>query len=232
MTESQPVLAQVLESAAKLQEVVPDAVLVGDAAAVYASHRDSFDHDHTLADLNDRFDLVLEAIESTDGWVTNRVIPSKLILGRLGDIEVGVRQLIRRRPLEITEITLSTGNKVRIPTLAEILRIKGYLIVKRNQTRDFLDVVALADKMGMKEAASFLAGIDEYYSDQHGKGQGVASQLVRQLGEPRPRDSRTTEELEYYRRLDPKWHDWRSVVAASKALAKQMVRVGLEGSNA
>jgi hypothetical protein len=39
-----------------------------------------------------------EAIEATEGWVTNRVTPGKIILGELGDIESGVRQLIRTRP--------------------------------------------------------------------------------------------------------------------------------------
>ena len=58
----------------------------------------SFDHDHVLQDLSDRFDAVLEAIEATDGWVTNRVTPGKIILGELGDIESGVRRLIRNRP--------------------------------------------------------------------------------------------------------------------------------------
>jgi len=84
-------LADVLESAAKLQRLVPDAVLVGgSAAAFYAHHRRSFDHDHVLADLRDRFDAVLDALESD----TNRVTYGKIILGRLGDIEAGVRQLI------------------------------------------------------------------------------------------------------------------------------------------
>jgi hypothetical protein len=56
---------------ATLQEVVPDAVLVGgSAAALWANHRTSFDHDHVLQDLAARFDAVLEAIEATDGWVT------------------------------------------------------------------------------------------------------------------------------------------------------------------
>jgi hypothetical protein len=83
-------LVRVLESAARLQEVVPDAVLVGDsAAALWANHRSSFDHDHVLEDLSTRFDAVLEAIEATDGWVTNRVTPGKIILGDLGDIESG-----------------------------------------------------------------------------------------------------------------------------------------------
>jgi hypothetical protein len=94
---ARPELVRVLESAARLQEVVPDAVLVGgSAAAPWANHRFSHDHDHVLQDLSDHFDAVLEAIEATDGWVTNRVTPGKIILSELGDIESGVRQLIRK----------------------------------------------------------------------------------------------------------------------------------------
>ncbi len=79
---ARPELVRVLESAARLQDVVPDAVLVGgSAAALWANHRHSHDHDHVLQDLSDRFDTVLEAIEATDGWVTNRVTPGKIILG-------------------------------------------------------------------------------------------------------------------------------------------------------
>ena len=74
------------------------------------------------------------------------------------DIEAGVRQLIRRRPLEVVQVALPSGNSVRVPTFDEILRIKGYLIVRRNQTRDFLDVVALAAKMGVTAAATYLSG--------------------------------------------------------------------------
>ena len=121
-----PELLRVLESAARLQEVVPDAVLVGgSAAALWASHRSSDDHDHVLADLDARFDAVVEAIEATDGWVTSRVTPGKVILGELGDIESGVRQLIRSRPLEVTEVSLPSGQAVRVPTQDETLRIKG-----------------------------------------------------------------------------------------------------------
>lgn len=64
------------------------------AAALWASHRTSSDHDHVVGDLSSRFGAVLDAIEATDGWVTNRVTPGKIILGELGDIESGVRQLI------------------------------------------------------------------------------------------------------------------------------------------
>lgn len=224
MAEPSPVLAEVLESAARLQEVVPDAVLVGGAAAaLHASHRDSFDHDHVLADLSERFEAVLEAVESTDGWITNRVVPRKIILGELGDIEAGVRQLIRRRPLETVEVELPSGRKLRAPTLSETLRVKAYLIVSRNQTRDYLDVAALAERMGRSEAGRILAEIDDYYADQRGNGDGVASQIARQLADPRPKDSRTTRELHRYKRLAPKWHDWRAVVSACQEVAFLMI---------
>lgn len=231
-----PTLAEVLESAARLQEVVPDAVLVGgSAAAFYAAHRVSFDHDHVLADLGKRFDSVLEAIERTDGWVTNRVVPYKIILGELGDIEAGVRQLIRARPIEVVEVALASGRSLRVPTIEEILRIKGYLLVTRNQTRDFLDVAALSERTGLRAAASVLAGIDDYYDAQRAGGLAVASQLVRQLSEPKPNDSRTVRELKRYKQLEQRWHDWSAVTDQCRELARSMLRSksrsGTEGND-
>lgn len=223
-TDLDPELLTVLESAAQLQAVVPDSVLVGGtAAALYAGHRRSFDHDHVLTDLRERFDLVLEAVEATEGWVTNRVRPGKIILGELGDIETGIRQLIRLTPLETAEIVLPSGRRLVVPTMAETLRVKGYLIVRRNQVRDYLDVVALADRFGIDRAASVLAGIDQYYADQHGGGgDGVASQLVRQLSDPRPKDVATIGELPRYKSLQPRWHDWHEVRKAARELAVGM----------
>ncbi len=226
MREPSPLLAEVLESAARLQAIVPDAVLVGGAAAaLHASHRDSCDHDHDLHDLSDRFDLVLDAIERTDGWVTNRVVPGTIILGELGEIEAGVRQMIRTRTLEILEVELSSGRTLRIPTLEETLRVKAFLIVRRNQARDYLDVAALADRMGMDAAARTLADLDAYYADQHGAGDGVTSQVTRQLADPQPRDRTTTRELARYKRLDTRWHDWSTVVAVCGEIALTMVEV-------
>ena len=72
MPEFSPILRRVLASAARLQKVVPDAVLVGgSAAALHVGHRDSFDHDHVLADLAERYDSVLDAVEATEGWATS-----------------------------------------------------------------------------------------------------------------------------------------------------------------
>ena len=217
-------LDEVLRSAARLQELVPDAVLVGGtAAALYAGHRDSTDHDPVVADLSDRFDAVLEALESDPDWILNRATPGKIILGSLGDIETGIRQLIRRRPLETQAVTLADGTSLIVPTPAETLRIKAYLIVKRNQTRDFLDVAALSDRFGTEWSAGVLAGIDDYYDASAGDGTAVASQLVRQLGEPRPKDDRTVRQLTAYKNLTVRWQSWQSVVAQCQALADAML---------
>ncbi|MBA3308851.1 MAG: hypothetical protein H0U28_02165 [Nocardioidaceae bacterium] len=217
-------LRVVLESAARLQQLVPDAVMVGgSAAAFYGRHRDSFDHDHVVADLRDRFDIVLEALESEGDWVTNRVQPGVLILGRLGDIEAGVRQLIRTRPLETADVVLASGNRLAVPTPAETLRIKGFLIVRRNQTRDYLDVVALASVHGVRAAADVLSRLDDYYTDQHGEGRGVAAQVARQLADPRPKDASVTRQLGAYRNLDPRWHDWNQVRGAARDIATSML---------
>lgn len=213
-------LARVRGSAAHLQELVPDAVLVGgSAAALYAGHRDSNDHDHVLADLAQRFDAVLEAVESQDGWVTNRVTPGKIILGELGGIETGIRQLIRRTPLEVTQVPLPSGHVLTVPTPEETLRVKAFLIVRRNQTRDYVDVAALADRYGSEASVAALARIDDFYADQHGSRDGVASQLVAQLADPQPADRATTRELHRYRNLDPRWHDWGAVTRGCRALA-------------
>jgi len=217
-------LGRVLQSASRLQEAVPDAVLVGgSAAALYAGHRESLDHDHILSDLDQRFEQVLDAIEATEGWVTNRIVPGKIILGALGDIEAGVRQMIRKRPLETEKIELPAGGSVCVPTWEETLRIKAYLIVRRNQVRDFLDVAALADAGGLDHAADVLAGIDAYYADQAQSPDGVASQLVRQLADPTPADAAVTRELRQYKNLVRRWHDWKATVEICHALAARML---------
>lgn len=157
--------------------------------------------------------------------MTNRVRPGKIILGQLGDIEAGVRQMIRTRPLEITEVALPSGTTLRAPTANETLRIKGFLIVRRNQTRDYLDVAALADRVGRQNPANVLATIDDYYADQHGAGRGVAAQLARQLATPLPKDVSVTHQLGEYRNLAPRWTDWNEVRAMCAEIAVAMLMI-------
>jgi hypothetical protein len=220
----EPSLEDVLEKAAQLQEVVPGAVLVGgSAAALYAHHRESRDHDHVVADLAERFDSILENLEALGDWSTARVQPQKIILGELGGIETGVRQLLRGRPLESTEVEVR-GKRLLVPTAAEILRIKAWLALGRNQTRDYLDIAALADRIGLAEAAGVLQSIDDYYADINSRPEAVVTQLVRQLADPRPRDAEVTTQLASYKALDPRWHEWSAVKAVLADLAQRIVR--------
>jgi hypothetical protein len=204
--------------------LVPGAVLVGGAAAIlYADHRESADHDHILADLADRFEMVLEAVERDEGWATNRVTPGKVILGNLDGIEAGVRQMIRKAPLEVAKVVLPSGGEVTVPTAEETLRIKAFLVVRRNQVRDHLDLAALAEHVGLDRAAETLGRIDDYYADQHGEGDGISSQLVRQLSDPRPADRSVIDQLSSYRRLRRRWIDWNAVTEVLGAVATRMV---------
>jgi hypothetical protein len=219
------VLDEVLRSAARLQAVVPDAVLVGGAAAaLYAGHRDSFDHDHVLTDLARRYLDVLEAVEATDGWATSvrASRPPVTIMGSLGGVEAGLRQLRRTRPLETVAIDLGDGLQVRVPTEAEVLRVKAYLVVTRNVVRDYLDVVALADHLGPTDAATTLRAIDDYYDDRSETEGSVRTALALRLARPDPRDPAVTRELPRYKGLLPKWHSWAAVVDACRALALQI----------
>lgn len=220
---SAPAWDAVLAAAARLQELVPDAILVGGtAAALHAGHRVSFDDDHVLGDLRSRFDDVLEQLEREEGWLTARVNRPVLVLGSLDGVETGIRQLIRTRPLEVEEVDGPYG-QIRVPTLEEMLRVKAWLVLRRNATRDYLDVVALADRLGTAEAAAVTLALDEYYDDQRrASGRPVATQLARQLAEPAPYDLSDVD-LQTYRELDDRWRDWSEVVAACRSLATAML---------
>lgn len=206
----------VLSAAARLQTILPSAVLVGGtASAIHARHRMSHDADHVLSDLNARFDEVLRELESVAGRQTARVQRPVHIPGNLDGIETGVRQLIRKQPLE-TMVVHDQGTRVQVPTMAEILRIKGVLILKRNATRDYLDFVALADSMDGERIGAALAPFDDIY--RQANNESPLQQLQVQLANPMPYDLDETD-LSEYRNLDPRWHDWDTVKAASGRLA-------------
>ncbi|MFC4334816.1 hypothetical protein [Salininema proteolyticum] len=102
--------------------------------------------------------------------------------------------------------------------------MKAFLIVRRNQTRDYLDVAALSDRYGVDESAEILRKIDQYYADQQVNDEGVRSQLERQLAEPRPADFQVTRQLDQYRNLADRWTRWDDVVEACRQLADTMAR--------
>jgi len=200
----------VLSSAAHLQRIIPDAILVGGtASAIHAKHRYSRDADHVLTDLRSRFDEILAKLESVAGWKTARVKRPVLILGSLDGIETGVRQLIREEPLEMVMIDFH-GEKIAVPTESEILRIKAILILKRNATRDYLDFAALADHMGDELVFAAMKSFDKLYPQDN--GQSALQQLQVQLSSAMPYDLKDVlVDLPRYKNLDPKWHNWDAV---------------------
>jgi RND superfamily putative drug exporter len=94
----------------------------------------------------------------------------------------------RRSPVETTHVQLATGDRLQIPTGAETLRLKGYLIMSRNSRRDYAEFADLVDTMEAETAAVVLAGMDRYYSGQSPRRQWIATQLVRRLADPHPSD--------------------------------------------
>ncbi|MDP9166584.1 MAG: MMPL family transporter, partial [Actinomycetota bacterium] len=99
------------------------------------------------------------------------------------------RPTVRRlSPMETTNVLLPTGDRLQIPTGAETLRLKCYLIMCRNSARDYAEFADLVESMETRIAAEVLAGMDRYYSGQRLRSQWVATQLVRRLADPHPSD--------------------------------------------
>ena len=202
---------RVLTAAAQLQAIFPEAVLVGGTAtAIHAQHRFSCDADHVLVDLRDRFDAILGELESVAGWKTARVRRPVQILGSLDGIETGIRQLIRDEPLE-TEQVAHQGHVLTVPTQAEMLRIKAILILKRNATRDYLDFVAMQDRLGESGTVKALASFDRLYPQAN--GESATQQLLVQLANPLPFDLEETR-ISEYKLLSARWRDWKVVCEA------------------
>jgi hypothetical protein len=212
---------EVLTSLCHLQRVFPDAVVVGGtASALYAGHRVSFDHDHVLPDLRIRFDQVLADLEAVAGWETARVRRPHLILRSLDGIDTGIRQLRRSQPLETTMMSVGAF-AVRLPTLPEILRIKAFLCLDRNSTRDYLDLAALTSHQGLDASVTALTTMDELYPQKNGDSWAVRTQLVKQLADPRPYDLDSVD-LAEYKGIRAPLNQWASVAEICARLSDQL----------
>jgi hypothetical protein len=219
--EALPDWERLLAAERHLQHLVPGTTLVGGtAAALHAGHRVSMDGDHVLADLRDRFDDVLAALEAAAGWQTERIRRPVLILGVLDGVLTGIRQLRRTRPLETEEI-----EGIRVPTLAEMARIKAWLLATRRTVRDYLDTVVLFERLGESRIGEALRSFDEIYAQP--SGASPLSEVVERLVEARPRDLAEID-LSHYRGLRPPWSDWNHVTARGRHWAKVLARVVLE----
>ena len=211
---------KLLEAAANIQGLFPGAVLVGgSAAAIHLQHRYSFDADHILADLKEKYEMVLDFLEGRDDWETARIHPPKLILGNFQGVETGIRQLMRSRPLETEQLDIRGGKSITVPTVSEMLRTKAWMIVSRNATRDYIDFAALAEHMGVETAIHVLNDFNAYYSDLiRGEKASPIVQLVRQLAEPAPGDLDQIN-LSQYKGIRPPFDSWAHIVCICEKLS-------------
>jgi heme transporter len=113
----------------------------------------------------------------------------------------------RRSPVETTHVQLPTGDRLLVPTGAEALRLKGYLIMSRNSSRDYADFADMVDTVEPATAAVVMAGMDRYYCCQTPRREWMATQLVRRLADPHPSDFSDDQWSEPDARAD--WEDVR-----------------------
>lgn len=214
-----------LAHAARLQTKVPGAILVGGtAAALHAKHRYSVDHDHVIRNLQRDYDRAFAGLESISGWRTNRRVRGKLVLGETGGIAAGLRNQRRAAPLETVEVPVAPGRTLRVPTIAEMLRIKAFLIVERNATRDYLDVSALSHHLGMADSAAALESMNDLYGEFAGEGGDMLTSLVTKLAAPDPYDLTDVDLAEYKGIIEP-WNDWLAVELQCREIAEAILGI-------
>ncbi len=220
--EPLPDWERVLSAAAHLQQLVPGATLVGGtAAALYAEHRQSMDADHVVSDLQQRFDDILANLESVAGWKTARINRPVQILGSLDGIETGIRQLVRKTPLETTTVQVASLS-ITLPTEGEMLRVKAVLVLRRNAARDYIDVAALSSHLGQAGSREALRPFDTLYPQP--SGESALMQLQVQLADPRPFDLDEAN-LKQYKGIKKEWSDWKAVSTQCRALALDVFRI-------
>ncbi len=199
-------LRTVIKSAARLKRLVPDAISVTDPLAFTGCGCDNGgDEDTALTATNvtantpalaRKFVGGLPSRNGVSRGTSRPVHPVTVWRGRLSvaldaletqadAVEPAVE---RRSPVETTNVQLPTGDRLQIPTGAETLRLKGYLIMCRNSSRDYAEFAELVATMEPETAAMILAGMDRYYCCRQPRREWVASQLVRRLADPHPSD--------------------------------------------
>jgi heme transporter len=197
----------VVKSAARLKNLAPDTITVADPLALSGCLRP---HEPVPALVNGHANARVHRNGASNGS-TNRagkagppclpaVHPVTMWRGRLSvaldaletQADSDRAPVERRSPMETTNVQLPTGDRLQIPTGAETLRLKSYLVMCRNTTKDFAEFAELVDSMETHTAAVVLAAMDRYYCGDRSRKQWVATQLVRRLADPQPSDEHDT----------------------------------------
>ena len=169
-------LRMVVKNAARLREMAPDAVCVADPLAFSGCGIR-----RPAKSSRGPRSATLRPVHPVTIW-RGRLAVALDALGTETDVE-------RSSPVETTNVQLPTGDRLLIPTGAETLRLQSYLVLCRNSRADYAELADLADAMNIDNAATVLAGIDEYYSSGNPHRMWIATQLVRRLADPAPADT-------------------------------------------
>ena len=132
----------------------------------------------------------------------------------------GIRQLRRTRPLQ-TE----SRDGLIVSTLAEMVRIKAWLLATRYTTRDYLDLVVLLERLGESDLPPAFRDFDELYEQL--APVSVLSEVVERLAEASPVDSGQVN-LSSYKGLLAPWNDWEHLVGRGRVWSERLARVTLE----
>jgi uncharacterized membrane protein YdfJ with MMPL/SSD domain len=210
-------LRVVLKSAAKFKHLAPDTICVADPLAFTGcspngelqaqvkgddeppTYRTALVGAMTTANGHSAARKLVSGLPYRNGRANPRAVrpvhPVTLWRGRLSvaldalETATAVHPTFQRRsPVETTNVQLPTGDRLQIPTGAETLRLKAYLIMCRNSSRDYAEFAELVDALEPETAAVVLAGMDRYYCCQPPRQLWLATQLVRRLADPHPSD--------------------------------------------
>jgi hypothetical protein len=125
--------------------------------------------------------------------------------------------------LETAKLDVAPGRTVRVPTVEEMLRMKAFLLVERNATRDYLDVAALSHHLGLARSAAAPERMNDLYAEFAGEGGDMLTTVITKLAAPDPYDLTEVDLTEYQGIVEP-WKDWRAVEEQCRALAVQILR--------
>jgi hypothetical protein len=218
---SEPTFDQVVSEGVALQERLAGEPLIavgGTAVALHCRHRYSLDVDCVTPRLRADYEGDLSRLESWTDWKTNRRNPPVLILGERHGVDLGLRQLRRAHPLETTRL-----EGLVVPTLEELLRVKAFLLAERRSTRDFVDLAALMEKLGDKEALRALQPLNELYPEI---GTLTPISAFAEAAEAEPEDF-TLVPLDRYKGLRSPFTGWPFVSERVRGVTRQLLRMEL-----
>jgi hypothetical protein len=212
-----PRFRQLLESARELQSrlvFLPCVAVGGTAAALYAGHRVSLDVDFVSPLLRERFDEVEDFLAGMPGFRIARIRRPVLILGQIGDDELGLRQLRRAEPLDAVQV-----QGLWIPSLPEMIRVKSFVLSDRRAVRDFIDVCALVRCAGIDQALEAMRDFDSLYQGLTAAGPLTA---FAEAAHDDPADAAEVD-LRTWRLLDPQYAKLSEVVGCVREFALRVI---------